>query len=100
MKNTIKAVVFAAALCVAPSAKAVLLGYTVGADSVVNANTGSGLIISTELNGALEGTHFSLDDGDSWTFDFFRIWTTEGSVESDDRSPKAISATQIGRAHV
>lgn len=93
MKNTIKAVVAAVAVCGASSAEAVLHTYVLGGDSSVSANTGAGLIISSELAPTLAGTSFSLDDGNSWTFDFFKIWTDETFVDQDDKNAVQVTAT-------
>jgi len=68
------------------------LNYTIGNGSSVTANLGSGLIINTSILVA-PGTSFSLNDGASQTFSFFSIWTNETSVNPDDESFQAISAT-------
>ena len=80
-------------LCV-PSAFAITKHYELGAGSFVSANsTDPGLVISTSINPGVSGTSFNLDDGQSSTFSFFQIWTTETTFNADDTVPQPISAT-------
>ncbi len=74
-------------------ANADMLDYELGSGSSVDANQDSGLIINTELDAALADVAFTLDDGDSFTFDFFDIWTPESTLNGDDFVPQAITAT-------
>jgi len=68
--------------------------YDVGAGSSVTANTSlnNGLAIRTELVSGLSSQLFDLENGQSKTFDFFRIWTDETTVERDDTVAKTITA--------
>lgn len=66
--------------------------YELGNGSYVDANQGHpGLLISTYVHN-LEGLSFDLEDGESYTFDFFDIWTVETGVGSDDQISQNISA--------
>ncbi len=77
----------------ASSSYAIPLTYEVGAGSSVTANTSDpGLLINTALDADLASVAFGLDDGDSYSFSFFKIWANEDWVNSDDLAPKAISA--------
>jgi hypothetical protein len=67
--------------------------YEIGSGSSVTANTGDPLLISTSFVSGLNNVAFDLNDGESYTFGFFKIWTTEGNVGSEDTTPVAISAT-------
>jgi len=79
------------ALCIPVQAD--LVHYEIGPGSSVSANQGLGLIINTAVV-VPTGSANDLNDGGSWTFDFFDIWTTENSVDWDDiLVPGAISAT-------
>lgn len=81
-------------LC-APSAFAITKNYELGAGSFVSANsTDPGLTIETSIDAGLSGKTFGLDDGQSSTFSFFNIWTTESTVNAgEDTVPMNISAT-------
>jgi hypothetical protein len=73
---------------------AIPLNYELGSDSSVNAhNSGPGLLIRTALVPGLADQSFTINDGQSYTFNFFRIWTDEAYVDSDDIAPKLITAT-------
>lgn len=61
-----------------------LTNYTITA----NVSDSSGLPINT-LGVAVPKT-FSLNPGDSVTFDLFQIWTNESSLDSNDSTPKPI----------
>jgi hypothetical protein len=76
------------------TAVAIPLTYDVGTGSSVTANSSSdGLAIRTQLAAGLSSQLFTLNDGQSYTFNFFSIWTDETYVDSDDTTPKAITAT-------
>lgn len=75
------------------TAVAIPLTYDVGTGSSVTANTSSsGLAIRTQLATGLSSQLFTLNDGQSYTFNFFSIWTDETTVDSDDTTPKTITA--------
>jgi hypothetical protein len=76
----------------APFGNAMALSYTVSGGSV-SANSDDGLIINTSLALPQTPYSFSLNDGESKTFSFFNIWTTETYVNADDKVPRDISAT-------
>jgi hypothetical protein len=70
------------------------LQYEIGTGSTVEANsTDPGLVVGTSLSSTLSGTTFNLNDGGSTTFNFFKIWADEGSVNSDDLTQLPITAT-------
>jgi hypothetical protein len=72
---------------------AIPLNYEIGSGSSVTAhNSGDGLVIKTELSPTLSSQAFTLNDGQSYTFNFFRIWTDESMVDSDDTVAKLITA--------
>ena len=73
-----------------PDASAVQ--YTISGGSVSGNTVDPGLVVGTQLSSDLAKT-FSLTDGQSTTFDFFKIWTNEKSVESDDKKQKYFSAS-------
>lgn len=81
------------ALSVAVStANAAKVSYTLGDESAVVANTGSGLLIQTQVHD-LAGLSFDLNDGEQFTFDFFNIWTPETDVaQGEDTEPRLIVA--------
>jgi hypothetical protein len=81
-----------ALLASAPLPNAIALPYTVSGGNVV-ANQGDGLIINTSLNLPATPFTFNLNDGQSETFSFFKIWTNEEAVNSDDLAEKSIYAT-------
>ena len=68
--------------------------YDVGTGSSVTANTSvnDGLAIRTELASGLSSQLFTLNDGQSHTFNFFKIWTDETAVDADDWVPRTITA--------
>lgn len=71
-------------------ARAVSITYDLtGIDLSVNTSD-PGLVVETEIL-ALPSS-FSLDDGESFTFAAFKIWTEETSVNADDRVAKDASA--------
>jgi len=67
--------------------------YNIGTGSSVVANSGDGLLIQTSLVTGLQNVSFNLNDGGSYTFGFFNIWTTETDVGKDDKQAVAINAT-------
>jgi hypothetical protein len=72
---------------------AIPLTYDIGTGSSVTANTSSdGLQIRTELVSGLSSQLFTLNDGQSYTFNFFRIWTDERTVDYDDKALRTITA--------
>jgi hypothetical protein len=76
-----------------PNASAVQYTYTIGSGLVYGNHADPGLVLSYQLSSSLAGTKFSLNDGQSTTFDFFKIWTNETSVNPDDKQQKPISAS-------
>ena len=80
-----------------PSASAVPKYYEIGNASSVSAFTGPeppfALVVSTSILPSVPGTNFTLDDGQMFSFDFFKIWTDETFVNADDTVPQSISAT-------
>lgn len=81
--------------CALASSVALATPYEIGNGSSVSANTGDGLMIKTSLVNGLSNVAFNLNDGQSTTFNFFKIWTDdkESDVGKDDKNPIAISAT-------
>lgn len=65
--------------------------YVLGDGSYVGANDDWGLTIETYVYD-LDGLSFNLDDGESYTFDFFGIWTNESEVNWDDEHSQDITA--------
>jgi hypothetical protein len=86
--------VLTVSLC-APSAFAITKNYELGTGSFVSANsTDPGLTIETSIDAGVSGKTFALDDGQSTAFSFFKIWTTESTVNAgEDTVPMSISAT-------
>jgi hypothetical protein len=86
----------AAVLALGGLVKADLLNYQISSSSSVTAYTdgSNGLAIDTAMApGVANGTEaFSLDDGDSYTFDFFQIWTDESTINPDDVISQDITA--------
>jgi len=76
------------------TAQAVTKSYEMGNESSVVANGAdeSGLIINTAIDPNLAGYDFTLNDGQTATFNFFKIWTNESAVNKDDKVAKAITA--------
>ncbi len=77
---------------VAAPAQAALTTYDVGSGTVSALGTDPGLVIQTSVNPNLDSIIFGLDDGDSYTFDFFDIWTNETAVNPDDTLSSPITA--------
>ncbi len=84
---------------VIPSALAVPKYYELGNGSSVSAFSGpeppggGGLVIQTMVEPGVAGTNFTLDDGQTYSFELFDIWTNETYVNSDDTVPRQITAT-------
>lgn len=85
------AVALSAAL--APVALAVPKYYEVSGGAISGNFNDPGLVINTSWAPGLSGTSFTLDNGNSSTFNFFSIWTNETTVNADDLVSKAISVT-------
>lgn len=66
--------------------------YDVGGGSVTANSSDNGLAIKTQMAAGLSDHLFTLQDGQSYTFNFFNIWTDEPTVEWDDMIPKTITA--------
>jgi hypothetical protein len=82
-----------ALLCLLNNARAI--PYTLGMWSV-NANSNDfSLALQTEINPNLAGTTFSLADGQSFSVDFFRIWTDELTLDTGNRRPENIIANIV-----
>jgi hypothetical protein len=89
--------VVAVSLC-APSAFAITEHYELGTGSSVSVNnTDPSVTFNTAINAGVSGRSFSLDDGQSTTFSFFYIWTTQNIVEeplnTTPGTPMPITAT-------
>ena len=80
-------------LLAAPSAFCTSMQYQIGSGSVTADNVEPGLVVQTLIKPTLAGTTFNLDDGGSFTFAFFDIWTNEPKIEADDLVASPISAT-------
>jgi hypothetical protein len=80
-------------LLLATSGFAVPLHYEVASGSVIANGAEPGLVIGTMVEPTVPGTSFSLDNGASFTFDFFDIWTDEPKINADDLAPYPIFAT-------
>ena len=72
---------FVLCLAVLPRAAAVQLTYEIGDGSSVSGNLSDpGLVIKYALVTGLKDVAFSLNDGQSYAFDFLKIWTDETDV--------------------
>lgn len=80
-----------ATLTTIPSAFAVK--YTIAGGTVSGNNVDPGLVVSTLVSSDLAGTVFSLNSGESKKIDFFNIWTTETTINPDDKQKSNITAT-------
>jgi hypothetical protein len=87
------AIAAAALLLLASSGLAVSLNYTVASGSVIADTAEPGLVLGTMVKPTVAGTTFSLNDNQSFTFDFFDIWTDEPKINADDLISSQISAT-------
>ena len=82
-------IVLLAVLAVVPLAFAdnfTLQSYNITANS-----TDPGLVLNTA--GVAGTPTFSLNVGDSATFNLFQVWTSESTVNSDDTNPRPIGVT-------
>ncbi len=77
----------------APVALAVPKYYEISGGSITGNVSDPGLVVNTSLAPGLPGTSFTLNDGQSNTFNFFNIWTNETTVNADDLVAMNISAT-------
>src|SRR5947199_136290 len=90
---TAAAVAASALLLLASSALAASLNYTLASGSVTADTAEPGLVIGTMVKRTVAGMTFSLDNSQSFTFDFFDIWTDEPKINADDLVSSSISAT-------
>ena len=67
--------------------------YKIAGGSLDGNKLDPGLVINWQLSPYLAGKSFSLNDGQSATFDFFKIWTDESAVNADDKEQKSFSAS-------
>lgn len=51
-----------------------------------------GLVIKTAFVADLDNEIFDLENGEAHTFDFFKIWTDEGSIQTDDLDAQDVTA--------
>src|SRR5438045_6498144 len=80
-------------LLLASSGSATPMHYEVGS-ATVTANTAEpGLVIDTMVKPAVAGTSFTINDGSSYTFSLFDLWTDEPTINADDKVGCPISAT-------
>ncbi|WP_297970251.1 VPLPA-CTERM sorting domain-containing protein [uncultured Amaricoccus sp.] len=92
MKHLIPAAI--AAILLAPAASAATFTGTWGVSGSALADPG--LVVRTSAPG---GFSFDLADGQTTSFDLFRIWTDEGDVGADDTAPRALDvAFYLGSA--
>ena len=82
-----------ALLLALPTAFAVPLHYEIASGSVTADSAEPGLVIDTMVKSTLPGTAFTLDNGGTFTFSFFDIWTNEPQINGDDLVSSPISAT-------
>lgn len=67
--------------------------YEVGSASVIANSSEPGLVIDTMVKPTVAGTSFTINDGGSFTFSLFDIWTNEPTINTDDKVAFPISAT-------
>ena len=67
--------------------------YEVGSASVTANTAEPGLVIDTMVIPTVAGTSFTINDGSSYTFSLFDIWTDEPTINADDKVGSPISAT-------
>jgi hypothetical protein len=77
---------------VTATTSAIKMEYQIGDGSIIDGNFADAGIKSSLVDG-LENIAFALDDWQSWTFNFFDIWTEEGDVATDDTTATSITAT-------
>src|SRR4051794_24069420 len=87
------AIAATALLLLASSAPAASLDYTLASGSATAGTAEPGLVIGTMVKPTVAGMTFSLDNSQSFTFDFFDIWTDEPKINADDLVSSSISAT-------
>src|SRR5438270_950228 len=80
-------------LLLATAAFGVPMPYEIASGSVTADNAEPGLVIDTMVKSTVAGTSFSLDNGASFSFSFFDIWTNEPTINADDLVASPISAT-------
>ena len=80
-------------LLLASSGTATPMHYEIGSASVIANTTEPGLVIDTMVKPTVPGTSFTINDGSSFTFSLFDIWTDEPTINADDKVASAISAT-------
>src|SRR3954468_747193 len=87
------AIAATALLLLASSGLAASLDYTLASGSVSADTAEPGLVIGTMVKSTVAGTTFSLNNNQSFTFDFFDIWTDEPKINADALVSSSISAT-------
>lgn len=97
MRKFVLPVLALALLALAPP-RALATYYDLGTSSEVIANIGNkdgenGLFVTATKNPYLSDIYFNLNDGQSFTFNFFTIGTSETWVNSDDFIPTSITAS-------
>jgi hypothetical protein len=80
-------------LLLASSGFAVPLYYELASGSVTADTAEPGLVIGTMVKPTVPGTAFTIDNGASFTFSFFDIWTNEPTINLDDKVSSPITAT-------
>src|SRR3954453_23314357 len=80
-------------LLLASSGFAVPLHYEVASASVSDDTVEPGLVIGSMVKSTVPGTAFTINDGGSFTFSLFDIWTDETKISADDLISSPISAT-------
>jgi hypothetical protein len=80
-------------LLLASSGSATPMHYEIGSASVTANTAEPGLVIDTMVKPTVAGTSFTINDGGSFTFSLFDIWTNEPTINADDQVACAISAT-------
>src|SRR4030081_2232584 len=80
-------------LLLASPALAIPKHYEVGSGSVTADTSEPGLVIGTMVKPTVPATSFTIDNGASFTFSFFDIWTDEATIHRDDKVGSPISAT-------
>jgi hypothetical protein len=70
---------------VTATTSAIKMEYQIGDGSIIDGKTA--------LVDGLKNVAFALDDWQSWTFNFFDIWTEEGDVGTSDTTAQSITTT-------
>ena len=86
-------ILFVALLVMGFAATAHAYTFDMGNASYMTTPTDPGLAIQAEVVSSVGSQVFDLNEGDSYTFLFARIWTEESSIQSDDLIGKTISAS-------